>query len=74
MFFVATARCQNEVELLNTLGRLACVPNAVVENQGLDLAITYEPKDTESSREEEETIAKLTDIMESLPTHGICII
>lgn len=72
--FIATAKCQDEGELINTLGRLACLQNVNVETLGLDLAVTYEPSDYETSREEEETIAKLTDIFDSIPTHGICII
>ena len=70
--FIATAKCQNEGELINVLGRLACIQNASVETQGLDIAVMYEPADYETSREEEETIAKLTDIFDSIPTH--CII
>ena len=72
--FIATAKCQNEGELINILGRLACIQNASVETQGLDIAVIYEPADYETSREEEETIAKLTDIFDSIPTYGICII
>lgn len=74
MLFVATARCQDEGELIQVLGRLACITNAQVEVQGLDIGIIYEPSDTETSREEEETIAKLTDIIEPIPIHGICTI
>lgn len=72
--FIATAKCRDEGELINILGRLACIQNASVETEGLDVAVTYEPTDYETSREEEETIAKLTDIFDSIPTHGICII
>lgn len=74
MLFVATAKCQSKKELLNVLSRLASIQNANIETEGLDVAVTYEPADTETSREEEETIAKLTDIFDSIPTHGICII
>lgn len=73
MEFVGTATCKDEEELLSILGRLATVPNIKVNRQSLNVTVEYTPKDTETSREEEETIAKVTDVIESVATHGILI-
>lgn len=73
MEFFGTATCKSEEEMLSVLGRLATVPNIEVNRQSLNVTVSYSPKDTETSREEEETIAKITDVIESVATHGIVI-
>lgn len=62
--------CNNEYELEMVLKKLKEVRNAQVTVQGLSVVVDYEPADTETSFEEEETIAKITDILESVELHG----
>ncbi len=71
---IATAECRDEIEMTLFLGKLASIHNISVEVQGLRVGIAYEPQDCETSREEELTIAKITDTLNSTATHGVCII
>lgn len=74
MDFIGSAICKNEEEMLNTLGRLAAMPNVKAYRAGLHLSIRYTPKDTETCRESEITVAKLIDILEAIEDHGFCSI
>lgn len=73
MRFVGTATCKDENEILDILGKMATMPTVNAIRRNMDLIVEYEPKDTETSREEEETIARLTDILEAVEYHGICV-
>lgn len=74
MDFIGSAICKDEEELLATLGRLATLPNVEVQRLGLRVSISYTPKDTETYRESEKTVARLIDILESVKDHGFCSI
>lgn len=65
--------CNNEYELEMVLKKLKEVRNAQVTVQGLSVAVDYAPADTETSFEEEETVARITDILESVELHGFSI-
>ena len=74
MDFIGSAICKNEDEMLDALGRLATMPNVKVEKSGLRFVVSYTPKDTETYRESEKTIARLVDILEAIEDHGFCTI
>lgn len=65
--------CNDEHEMEATMNKLKGVRNAKVFTNNLTIAIDYEPSDTETEFEEEETIARLTDIIESVEFHGFSI-
>lgn len=65
--------CDNEYEFESVLKRLAEIRNAKVTTNGLSISIDYEPLDTESELEEQENIARLIDIIESVELHGFSL-
>ena len=65
--------CKDESELDATLTKLKCVRNAAIINDGLTIAVDYNPLDTETEFEEEESIARLIDIIESVEIHGFSL-
>lgn len=74
MYFIGEAYCANNTQMVSVLSRVATLPNVVIRKDDTHLTIEYTPKDTETSREEEVTVAKLTDIIQSVDKHGISII
>lgn len=74
MYFIGEAYCANNAQMVSVLSRVAALPNVIIRKDENNLAIEYTPKDTETSREEEVTVAKLTDIIQSVDKHGISII
>lgn len=73
MLFTGIMECETRQERENVLGRLKQVRNAKVIADDMTVIVDYEPADTENSREEEESIALLTDITQSVEVHGISI-
>lgn len=73
MLLTGLMKCKDEYELDMTLNKLKCVRNAQVSVDGLTITVDYEPSDIETAFEEEETVARLTDIIESVGTHGLSI-
>lgn len=71
MLFTGIMECETRQERENVLGRLKQVRNAKVIADNMTVIVDYEPADTENSREEEENIALLTDIVQSVEVHGI---
>lgn len=65
--------CDNEYEFESVLKRLAEIRNAKVTTNDLSISIDYEPLDTESELEEQENIARLIDIIESVELHGFSL-
>lgn len=65
--------CDNEYELESVIKRLAEIRNAKVTTNDLSISIDYEPLDTESELEEQENIARLIDIIESVELHGFSL-
>lgn len=65
--------CDNEYEFESVLKRLAEIRNAKVTTNDLSITIDYEPLDTESELEEQENIARLIDIIESVELHGFSL-
>lgn len=74
MHLVGTANCSSEIEILEVLSKFATMPNVKATRSNLELSIEYSPKDTENDREEEETIAKIVDILETVDIHGISLV
>lgn len=73
MFLSGTMRCADEQELSSVKGRLAGIPYVVVGYKGLEVVVEYTPTDRQTDREMEETIARLSDIIESVATHGLSL-
>lgn len=74
MYFIGEADCNSNAQTVSVLSRVATLPNVLIRKDGNKLTVEYTPKDTETSREEEITVAKLTDIINSVEKHGISII
>lgn len=62
--------CKDEYELDTILKRLKEVRQAKVYVNDCTIAVDYVPSDTETAFEEEEAIARLLDIIESVQIHG----
>ena len=73
MLLTGLMECKDEYELDMTLNKLKCVRNAQVFVNELAITVDYEPSDTETAFEEEEAVARLTDIIESVEIHGFSI-
>lgn len=73
MLLTGLMECKDEYELDMVMNKLKCVRNAKVVNRGLTVAVDYSPSDTETAFEEEEAIARLTDIIESVEVHGFSL-
>ena len=65
--------CKDESEMSTTMRKLKGVMNAKICTNDLTIVVDYEPSDTETEFEEEEAIARLTDIIESVEFHGFSI-
>lgn len=74
MYFIGEADCNSNAQTVSVLSRVATLSNVLIRKDGNKLTVEYTPKDTETSREEEITVAKLTDIINSVDKHGISII
>lgn len=73
MLLTGLMECKDEYELDMTINKLKCVRNANIVTHGLTVAVDYTPSDTESAFEEEEAVARLTDIIESVEVHGFSL-
>ena len=73
MLLTGIIECKDDYEMDVIMNKLKEVRNAKVFTNDLTIAIDYEPSDTETEFEEEEAIARLTDIIESAETHGFSI-
>lgn len=66
--------CDNDYEYESILKRIAEVRNAKVTTNDLSIAVDYMPLDTESELEEQENVARLIDIIESVELHGFSFV
>ena len=73
MLLTGIMECKDEYELDMTLNKIKCVRNAKVYTHGLTISVDYAPSDTETAFEEEEAVARLTDIIESVEVHGFSL-
>lgn len=73
MLLTGIIECQDESEMEVMVRKLKGVMNAKIYTNDLTIAVDYEPSDTETEFEEEEAIARLTDIIESADIHGFSI-
>lgn len=73
MLLTGIIECQDESEMEVIVRKLRGVMNAKIYTNDLTIAVDYEPSDTETEFEEEEAIARLTDIIESADIHGFSI-
>lgn len=67
---IATGKCHSESELITTFKKLMQIRGIIIEVQGFEVAVTYQPKETDSSRETEITVARIRDTMDTLRTYG----
>ena len=65
--------CDTDYEFETVMRNLAEIRNAKVTTNDLSIAIDYEPLDTENEFEEQENIARLIDIIESVELHGFSL-
>ena len=65
--------CDTDYEFETVMRNLAEVRNAKVTTNDLSIAVDYEPLDTEDEFEEQENIARLIDIIESVELHGFSL-
>ena len=70
MFISGTMACKSQDEFDSIFGKLSGLP-VDIATFGLDIAVEYEPKDTQTEQESEHIVARLIDIIESVDTHGI---
>lgn len=73
MLLTGIIECKDDYEMDVIMNKLKEVRDAKVFTNNFTIAIDYEPSDTETEFEEEEAIARLTDIIESAETHGFSI-
>lgn len=73
MILTGIIECQDESEMQKIVRKLKGVMNAKICTNDLTIIVDYEPSDTETEFEEEEAIARLTDIIESAEIHGFSI-
>ena len=65
--------CDTDYEFETVMKNLAEVRNAKVTTNDLSISVDYEPLDTEDYFEEQENIARLIDIIESVELHGFSL-
>ena len=65
--------CDTDYEFETVMRNLAEVRNAKVTTNDLSISVDYEPLDTEDEFEEQENIARLIDIIESVELHGFSL-
>ena len=65
--------CSSDYEFETVLKNLNEVRNAKITTNDLSIAVDYIPLDTESEFEEQENIAWLIDIIESVELHGFSL-
>ena len=65
--------CKDEYEVETVLKRLKEVRFAEIKVDGVSISIDYTPSDVESYFEEQECIARLIDIIESVELHGFSL-
>ena len=65
--------CSSDYEFETVLKNLNEVRNAKITTNDLSIAVDYIPLDTESEFEEQENIARLIDIIESVELHGFSL-
>lgn len=73
MYLTGVIECKDESEMEVLVRKLKGVMNTKIYTNDLTIAVDYEPSDTETEFEEEEAIARLTDIIESSEIHGFSI-
>ena len=73
MLLTGIIECKDDYEMDVIMNKLKEVRNAKIFTNNFTIAIDYEPSDTETGFEEEEAIARLTDIIESTEIHGFSI-
>ena len=73
MIFTGIMECKDKSEFDSVMSKLKAIRNAKVFSDCLTITVDYYPSDTETEFEEEEAIARLTDIMESVEIHGFSI-
>lgn len=69
MFISGTMVCKDQEEFDSVFGKLSGLPVEIAVFD-LEIAVEYEPTDRQTQGEIEEIIARLTDIIESVETHG----
>ena len=65
--------CSSDYEFDTVLKNLNEVRNAKITTNDLSIAVDYTPLDTESEFVEQENIARLIDIIESVELHGFSL-
>lgn len=65
--------CSSDYELDTVLKKLNSIRSAKVMTNDLSITVDYEPLDTEDEFEEQENIARLIDIIESVEFHGFSL-
>lgn len=73
MVLTGVMQCKDQYELDYTMSRLKCVREAIITSHELTICVDYSPSDTDSSFDEEEAIARLSDIIESVEIHGLSV-
>lgn len=65
--------CDSDYEFDTVMRKLNEVRQAKVTTNDLSISVDYEPLDTEDEFEEQENIARLIDIIESVELHGFSL-
>ena len=65
--------CSSDYELDTVLKNLNEIRSAKITVNDLSIAVDYAPLDTEDYFEEQENIARLIDIIESVELHGFSL-
>ena len=65
--------CDSDYEFDTVMRKLNEVRQAKVTTNDLSVSVDYEPLDTEDEFEEQENIARLIDIIESVELHGFSL-
>lgn len=73
MVLTGIMECKDQYELDYTMSRIKCVRGAIITSYELTICVDYSPSDTDSSFDEEEAIARLSDIIESVEVHGLSV-
>lgn len=74
LHFTGTAECKDEAQAKEVAKNISYITGVVCRCSGKNVEVMYEPSDMETEHEIEVKIVRLSDILESIPIHGVSIL
>lgn len=72
--FIGVASCENETEAANVTNAATFIPGVKIHQEGTKVEVIFEPDDRCSSFEEERTMKRILDVIETVKEHGFSTI